>query len=134
MNPADYRAEAQPFLERMQPYAQSPDAFRPRWRLRNFRFRRISWLVAAVLLVPLAWLGMAMGGAPLALKGVIAAMALIAVAPLLADFRRAQCTHCGAEPERISARTIAGDDHIITACHRCRVVSVAQADSHALTL
>jgi hypothetical protein len=118
----------------MQSYAESSDAFRNRWRLRNFRFRRTSWLAAALLLAALAGIAWRFGDAHLALKAVLAVMALIAVLPLISDFRRPQCVHCGAEPERISARTIGGEDNVITACHQCRVLRVAQADSHPLTL
>ena len=50
MNPADYRAADRAFLERVQSYAESPDAFRHRW---TFRFRWSSWLVAAIMLVAL---------------------------------------------------------------------------------
>jgi hypothetical protein len=134
MNAADYPETARPYLERIQPYAQRPDAFRTRWRLSHFRFRWSSWLAAALLLALVAAIAWKFGDVHLALKGVLAVMALIAVLPLARDFRRTQCVLCDEQPERLSVRTLSGEDHVVTACHHCRVVKVERADSHPVTL
>ena len=134
MNPADYRAEDRAFLERVQAYAESPGAFRHRFRLRNFRFRWSSWLVGALLLAPLVWIARSAGGVPLALKAVLGVMALIAVLPLARDFRRPQCRRCEEEPEEARVRSLAGEEYVVTACHRCHLVEAAQADSAPLPL
>ena len=134
MNPADYREPYRPYLEPIQSYAEARDVFRNRWRLANFRFRWSSWIVAALLVAPLAWVSAAFSNAHVALKGVVAVMALIAVAPLLRDFSRPQCTHCGEQPERLSVQRLNGDGEVITVCHRCRVLKAEEADSSPLTL
>jgi len=110
-------------------YAQAPGAFRNRWSLRHFRFRWSSWIAVALLVAPVVWLGFGFADAHLALKGVIAVMALIAVTPLLRDFRRSQCRRCGQDAERMSIR-----DEIVTVCHRCRIVERSPADSSPLPL
>lgn len=111
----------------LQSYTERPDAFRNSWRLSHFRFRWSSWIAAALLLAPLAWLAWTLGGAPFAVKGVLAVVALIAVLPLVRDFRKAQCVLCDEEAERI----VAGEDKTVTACHHCRVYKV---DSSPLPL
>ena len=134
MNVADYRADAQPFLERIASYAESPDGFRARWSLRHFRFRWSSWLTVAIFLAPLAWIAWTLGDVHVALKGVLAVMALIAVLPLARDFRREQCVLCDEQPLHITAQRLDGDDFVVTACDRCRVYRVRQADSAPLPL
>ena len=134
MTPADYREGARPHLERIQSYSEAPRAFRERWDLRHFRFRPSSWLALALLLAPVAWAAWKFGDAQLALKGVLAVMALIAVLPLLRDLRRSQCLLCKEEPERINARKLSGEEEVITACHQCRVFKVEEVDSSPLPL
>jgi hypothetical protein len=134
VNPAQFRAQDQAFVERLQSYAEKPEAFRSRWRIRHFRFHLSSWLVAALLLAPLAWIAWTFGGLHLAIKGVLAVMALIAVLPLVRDFRSARCVLCDEEPERIVARKLSGEENVITACHHCRVFKVEEADSSPLPL
>jgi hypothetical protein len=101
-------------------YAERPDAFRNRWRLEHFRFRWSSWVLAALPLALVGWIAWALGDAQLALKGLLAVIALVAVLPLARDFLREQCVLCDAEPDRIA---VAGDK-TVTACHRCRVFKV----------
>src|SRR3954462_777324 len=134
MNPADYPEAARPYFERIQPYVERPDALGARWRLSHFRFRWSSCLAGASLLALVAAVAWRFGGVHLALKGVLAVMALIAVLPLARDFRRTQCVLCDEQPERLSVRTLSGEDHVVTACHHCRVVKVERADSHPVTL
>lgn len=98
-------------------YAEAPGAFRTRWSARHFRFRCSSWIAVVLLIAPVVWLGFTFADAHVALKGVLAVMALIAVTPLLRDFRRSQCRQCGADAERISVK-----DEIVNVCHRCRIV------------
>ena len=117
MNPADYRAEDRMFLERVQAYAESPGAFRNRWRLRYFRFRGSSWLAAALLLAPLAWLAPALGGVHALLKVVLGAMALVAVLPLARESEEAR--RRGVHRHRV---------------RHCRVVELREADSSPLPL
>jgi hypothetical protein len=131
MNPADYGEEARPFLDRIQSYAEAPDAFRDRWRL---HFHWSSWFTAALLVAPIAWIAFTFGDLHLALKGVLAVMALIAVLPLVRDFRRPHCVRCEEEAERITARRLDGEADVITACHGCRVFKAEEADSLPLPL
>lgn len=134
MNPADFRAADRAFVERLQSYAEKPDAFRDRWRLRHFHFRPVSWLASAALLAPLAWIAWRFGGLHLALKGLIAVMALIAVLPLARDFRRPHCVLCDEEAERVVVRRLSGEENVITACHGCRVFKSEEADSSPVPL
>jgi hypothetical protein len=134
MNPADYRAQDRMFLERVQAYAESPGAFRNRWRLRYLRFRRSSWLVAAAFLLPLAWITWRLGDVHLALKGVLSVMALIAVLPLARDFRRSQCRRCEEEAQQARVQKLGGEEFVVSACDHCRVMELRQADSSALPL
>ena len=134
MNPADYRAEDRMFVERVQAYAESPGAFRNRWRLRYFRFRGSSWLAAALLLAPLAWLAPALGGVHALLKVVLGAMALVAVLPLARDFRRSQCRRCEEEAQQTRVRKLGGEEWVVTACDHCRVKAVREVDSSLLPL
>ena len=127
MNPADYRAADRAFLERVQSYGEAPGAFRRRWRLSHFRFRWSSWLTAAVLVFPLAWIAWRFADVNLALKGVLAVMALLAVAPLVRDFRRPQCRQCGEQAEEVRVRKLDGEEQVITACHQCRLVEGKEA-------
>jgi len=99
-------------------YVERPDAFRNRWRLNHFRFRWSSWILAALLLLPLAWI---------TLKGAVAVVALIAVLPLVRDFRRAQCVLCDSQPDRIAI----DEGKTLTVCHHCRVF---RTDSRRLPL
>ena len=92
----------------LQGYVERPDAFRSRWQFNRFRFRWSSWILAALLLVPLAWI---------TLKGAEAVVALIAVLPLVRDFRRVQCVLCDSQPDRIAI----DEGKTLTACHQCRV-------------
>jgi hypothetical protein len=131
VNPADYRATDRAFLERVQSYAESPEAFRTRWA---FRFRWSSWLVVGLFLLPLAWIAWRFGDVHIALKGVVAVMALIAVAPLVRDFRRPQCRLCEGEPERVRVQKQDGDEFLVTVCHPCHVLKVDEADSSPLPL
>ena len=131
MNPADYRAADQAFVGRVQSYADSPGAFRYHWA---WRFRGSSWLAAALFLIPIAWIGWRFGDLHLALKGVVAVMALIAVLPLIRDFRRPQCRQCKAEAEQVRVRKLDGEEQLITACHPCRLVEAREADSSPLPL
>lgn len=121
-------------MERLQSYAEKPEALRDRWRVRHFHFRVSSWLVAGLLLTPLAWIAWSFGGLHLALKGVLAVMALIAVLPLARDFRRPLCVLCDAEAEQVVARKLSGEETVITACHHCRVFKREEADSSPLPL
>lgn len=134
MNPAQFREEDRAFVERLQSYAEKPDALRARWRLRSSRIRTSSWLVAALLLAPLAAIAWSYGGLHLAMKGMLAVMALIAVLPLARDFRRVRCVLCDAEAEQIIARQLSGEENVITACHHCRVYKVERVDSAPLPL
>ena len=134
MNPADFRAADRALVERLQSYAEKPDAFRDRWRLSHFHFRWSSWLAAAMLLAPLAWIAWSFGGLHLALKGMLATMALIAVLPLARDFRRPRCVLCDEQADRIVARRLSGEENVVTACHRCRLYRVEEADSAPLPL
>ena len=131
MNPADYRAADQAFVERVQSYAQSSNAFRYHWAL---RFSGSSWAVAAVMLSALAGVAWHFGDLHLALKGVLAAMALIAVLPLIRDFSRPQCRQCKAQAEQVRVRKLDGEEQLITACHPCRLVAPQEADSSPLPL
>src|SRR3954466_1846932 len=97
--------------ERIQSYAESPGAFRHRWRLSHFHFRWSSWLSAALLLAPLAWIAWSFGDLHGVLKGALAVMALIAVLPLARDFRRSQCVLCDRQADQVTAQ-----DQVITAC------------------
>jgi len=134
VKPADFRAEDRAFVERLQSYAEKPDAFRSRWHLRHFHFRGGSWLAAALLLAPLAWIAWTFGELHLALKGMLAVMALIAVLPLARDFRRPQCVLCDEEADSITARKLSGEEQLIVACHHCRAYRVEEADSSPLPL
>lgn len=134
MNPAEFRAQDQALVERLQSYAENPDAFRTRWGVRHFHFHPSSWLVAALLLAPLAWIAWSFGGLHLAIKGMLAVMALIAVLPLVRDFRSARCTLCDEEPDRILVRKLTGEENVITACHHCRLYKVEEADSSPVPL
>jgi hypothetical protein len=115
--------------ERIQSYAESPGAFRHRWRLSHFHFRWSSWLSAALLLAPLAWIAWSFGDLHGVLKGALAVMALIAVLPLARDFRRSQCVLCDQQADQVTAQ-----DQVITACHHCRVYKVEAADTSPLPL
>ena len=134
MNPAEFRAEDRAFVERLQSYAEKPEDFRDGWRLRHFRFRVSSWLVAGLLLAPLAWIAWSFGGLHLAIKGVLAVMALIAVLPLARDFRRPLCVLCDEQADQVVARKLSGEQNVITACHHCRVFKLEQADSSPVPL
>jgi hypothetical protein len=134
VNPAQFRAEDRAFVERLQSYAEKPDAFRSRWRIRHVHFQPSSWLFAALLLAPLAWLAWSFGGLHLAIKGVLAVMALIAVLPLARDLRRPQCVLCDEQADRFVVRRLSGEENVITACHRCRVFKLEEADSSPLPL
>jgi len=131
VNPADYRAADRAFLERVQSYAESPDAFRHRW---GFRLRGSSWLAAGVMLVALAGVAWHFGDLHLALKGAVAVIALIAVLPLIRDFRRPQCRQCNAEAEQVRLRRLDGEDELVTACHHCRLMQRQQTGSSPLPL
>ncbi len=134
VNPAGFRAQDQALVARLQSYAENPDAFRTRWGVRHFHFHLSSWFVAALLLAPLAWIAWSFGGLHLAIKGMLAVMALIAVLPLVRDFRSARCTLCDEEPDRILVRKLTGEENVITACHHCRLYKVEEADSSPVPL
>jgi hypothetical protein len=131
---AQFREQDRAFVERVTSYAETPSAFRTRWRLRHSRIRTSSWVIAALLLAPLAWIAWSFGGLSLAINGMLAVMALIAVLPLARDFRRPQCRLCDEEPDRFVARQLSGEENVITACHRCRVYKVERADSSPVPL
>jgi hypothetical protein len=134
VNPADFRAQDRAFVERVQSYAESPGAFRNRWALAHFRFHWSSWAALALMLVALAWVAGRFGGLHLAVKGVLAVLALVAVAPLVRDFKRPQCRLCDEAPEEARVRSLAGDELVVTACHHCRVFKAESADSSLLPL
>jgi hypothetical protein len=134
VDPAQFRAQDRAFVERLASYAEAPSAFRTRWRLRHFHVRTSSWLIAALLLAPLAWIAWSFGGLDLAIKGMLAVMALIAVLPLARDFRRPQCVLCDEEPDRYVGRQLSGEESVFTACHHCRVYKVESSDSSPVPL
>src|SRR4051812_26550860 len=103
--------------ERIESYAESPGAFRR-------RLRGSSWLTALLVLAAVAAIAWAFGDLHLALKGVLAVIALSAALPLLRDFRRAQCTLCGRPAEEITVRKPTGEQEVRLACHHCRVFKV----------